>query len=83
MKSVLVLSLVSSILSLAAASKIDKAQLCNEVCWINDINNHDACAKRCIQGARPTEDEAGLCTKCIVSASCWISTLAMDADASV
>ncbi|KAF8247463.1 hypothetical protein K440DRAFT_643745 [Wilcoxina mikolae CBS 423.85] len=48
MKSSFVFILVSTILGMATANKIDKQQLCTEVCWINDVNNHEGCKASCI-----------------------------------
>lgn len=50
MKAAAVLVLVSALLGLAAANEIDKQQLCTEVCWTYDVNNHTDCQKRCVEG---------------------------------
>jgi hypothetical protein len=48
MKSTFVFTLVSTILRMAAANKIDKYQLCNEVCWTYHVNDHEECKTRCL-----------------------------------
>ena len=66
MKSVTIIALISTVVSLASANFIEKTLLCQEVCWMHDVDNLEACKDRCMRDPRPTEAEAGYCQSCIV-----------------